>query len=250
MVDLATNLNGVHPNKVIGVYEPLCLKLLLTNGTRRVGNGGILGYGHISVLRLLFSCSPSPRRSVCSLFERRFINLTVFDPFLAKVSDGHQLFKETLTFSPIYQLRWIPRLAASGSLTLKCQSIWRAFFSFPCGVFSNRRPQVAHWLGYASYSREMRWNRGLRSISWTSKHLSGGLTFSWRLSSAQSRQVRLWAQKIVESWAQTPRAWRRKAYWEAGGLSARSAAILRYRVLLQKAGVERDIEALAVAVPE
>lgn len=150
MVDLAINVDGIHPDEVISIIVPfhICVECLLADRARSMAQAVICRNADIFVFGLLLRCNGG-FWTISSLLWGRFVDFTIVDPFLRNLLAilSHIKFKVLHTFSLIYQLRWMPRFAASGSLTLKCQSMWRAFFSLPWGVASNRRPQVAHIFG-------------------------------------------------------------------------------------------------------
>jgi hypothetical protein len=60
VINLATDLNGIHPHKVIGLNEPLSLELFLADRAGRMGDDSVLGNGYISVLCLLFDAGGRP----------------------------------------------------------------------------------------------------------------------------------------------------------------------------------------------
>jgi hypothetical protein len=125
MVYLAANLDRVHPHKIVRILRPLRLEVLLADGARRVGEHDVLRNKHISVFRLLLDSTRSPRRTIGQVFRSCLVDLAILNPLLQVCQKRFisSVYVAILTFSVKYQLRWTPRLAASGSFILKCQSM-------------------------------------------------------------------------------------------------------------------------------
>lgn len=82
MIDLAVDLDGIHPNEVVRLDKPLRFKLLSANRARRVEKCTVRRNRHILVLCFLFRNAGAASRAIQRLLRRRLINLTIINPLL------------------------------------------------------------------------------------------------------------------------------------------------------------------------
>ena len=86
MVDLAANLDSVHPYEIVRLFRPLRLEVLLTDWARGMRKANVLWNKNIAVFGLLLDPARRPRTTASRLFRRRLVDFAIFDPFLVNWS--------------------------------------------------------------------------------------------------------------------------------------------------------------------
>ena len=82
VVDLATNLDSIHPYEIVRLFRPLRLEVFLADGARGVRKTNVLWDKNIAVFRLLLDPARRPRTTASRLFRSSLIDFAIFDPFL------------------------------------------------------------------------------------------------------------------------------------------------------------------------